>query len=483
MLVTRGARTVRPGESPDLAAAPLLGLAQVAAVEHPRLRLVTIDLDPSAASPAAALEAELAEDRGEEAVALRADRRYVARLRSAGQQPAPPQPRQLVKGEPAIIDSVRFASLARRPPQAGEIEVEVLAAGLNFRDVLNVLGLYPGEPVPLGNECAGVVTAVGGAVTGMAVGDVVMGVAIGSLASHVLVDARLMVRKPAAMSVADAAATPIAFLTADYALHQLGAMRAGDSVLIHSATGGVGLAALEVARAAGATVFATAGSEEKRAYLRTRGIRHVFDSRTEQFAAGVLQASSGRGVDIVLNSLTGPAIGRSFEALAPGGRFVEIGKRGIWSEAEARAARPDVRYSIFFLGEACRSEPDAVQARLAALTAQLSAGQLDAVPVRTFGADEAHEALRFMAQARHIGKLVLEFAHRRNSAAAACRRRLRGDGRPGRARARGGARPGGARRAACGALRPQRSGRGGARRDRGAGRRWCPGDRRCGRCR
>ncbi len=417
VLVTRGARAVWPGESPDLATAPLLGLAQVAAVEHPDLRLVTIDLDPSAAIPAAALEAELNDDHGEEAVALRADRRYVARLRSAGQLEAPPQPRQLVKGEPAIIDSVRFASLERRPPAAGEIEVEVLAAGLNFRDVLNVLGLYPGEPVPLGNECAGVVTAVGGAVKGIAAGDVVMGVAIGSLASHVLVDARLMVRKPATMSVVDAAAAPIAFLTADYALHRLGAMRAGDSVLIHSATGGVGLAALEVARAAGATVFATAGSEAKRAYLRARGIEHVFDSRTGQFAAGVLQASGGRGVDIVLNSLTGPAIARGFEALAPGGRFVEIGKRGIWSEAEAQAARPDVRYSTFFLGEACLSEPDAVHARLAALTAQLSAGQLGAVPVRTFRADEAHEALRFMAQARHIGKLVLEFARRGNSAA------------------------------------------------------------------
>lgn len=410
-VVTRGARAISSAEIPDLASAPLLGLTQVIGAEHPELGAVSIDLDPDSADEGAALAEELGEDDGEEAVAIRSGRRFVARLR-----PLPvtgtSAPRRLAKGEPAIIDSLHFESLERRQPQAGEVELEVLAAGLNFRDVLNALGLYPGDPVPLGNECAGVVTAVGTGVADLRVGDTVMGVGFGSLASHAVVDSRLVVPKPAHLPVLDAAAIPIAFLTADYALNHLASMKAGDLVLIHAAAGGVGLAAVELARAAGATVFATAGSDEKRAFLCGRGVTHVFDSRTLTFAEGVRAATQGRGVDIVLNSLAGDFIARSLEVLAPDGRFVEIGRRGIWTAEQVREIRPDATYHVLYLGDVCVDDPALVRERLLALVRDLSAGRFRPLPVRGWPADEAHEAFRFMAQAKHIGKLVLDFGRR-----------------------------------------------------------------------
>lgn len=407
-VVTRGARAVTPGDVPDLSSAPLLGIAQVIGIEHPELRVVSIDLDPRSTEDAP-LAVEWADDSGEEAVAMRGGRRFVARLRS--EPPTAPlrHPRRLVKGDAAVIDSMAFVDLERRPPGPGQVEIEVLAAGINFRDVLNVLGMYPGDPVPLGNECAGVVTTAGPGVVVPRVGDTVLGVAIGSLGSHVIVDARLVVPKPPTLSLVDAAATPIAFLTAAYALDHLAGMKAGDRVLVHAAAGGVGLAAVELARAAGATVFATAGTEEKRAFLRERGVEHVFDSRSVDFAEGVRHATRGAGVDIVLNSLSGEFIARSFDVLANGGRFLEIGKRGIWSEEQAHGARADVAYHVIYLGGICEESPALIHEHLQTIVADLSSGRLRKLPARAWDADDAHDAFRFMAQAKHIGKLVLLF--------------------------------------------------------------------------
>ena len=277
----------------------------------------------------------------EDEVAWRGSQRYVHRYLPApgcpvGGRRGPAEagvPYRLAARRPGTLDGLVLQTLRRRPPGPGEVEIEVVAAGLNFSDVMKALGLYPGlpdGPVPLGAECSGRITAVGEGVDGLRVGDEVLAVAGFAFGSHVVTRAELVALKPPGLSFEEAATLPIAFLTASYALEYLGRLGPGESVLIHSASGGVGLAAVQLARRAGAEVFATAGTPEKREYLRALGIDCVMDSRSLDFADEVLERTGGRGVDVILNSLPGEAIPRGMAALADYGRFLEIGKRDIY---------------------------------------------------------------------------------------------------------------------------------------------------------
>ena len=209
-------------------------------------------------------------------------------------------------------------------PGPGEVAIEIRAAGLNFIDVLKSLGIYPGiEPgtcPPLGGECAGTITRVGPRVEDLHPGEAVIAVTpsvvkTGLMASHAVVPAELVFRKPVNLSWEEAATLPLAFLTARYGLQTLAGMRRGERVLIHAGAGGVGLAAIQLAQQAGATVFATAGSDEKRQYLKQLGVEYVFDSRSTAFASEILQATGSAGVDIVLNSLNGDFIDAGISVL------------------------------------------------------------------------------------------------------------------------------------------------------------------------
>jgi NADPH:quinone reductase-like Zn-dependent oxidoreductase len=180
---------------------------------------------------------------------------------------------------------------------------------MNFRDVLNILGAV--DSVPLGLECSGVVTGLGDGVRDFAVGDEVMAAGLGSWRTYFKTPAALVARKPPHLTHEQAAALPIAYLTAHYALRHLARVQPGQRVLIHSAAGGVGLAAVHLALAAGAEVFGTAGSPEKRDYLLSLGVRHAFDSRTLQFAEQI--RAVGDGLDVVLNCFTGDFIPMSLD--------------------------------------------------------------------------------------------------------------------------------------------------------------------------
>ena len=186
-------------------------------------------------------------------------------------------------------------------------------------------------------------------------------------------------------------------------------MRRGEKVLIHAAAGGVGLAAVQLAQRAGAEIFATAGSAEKRAYLESLGVAHVMNSRSVEFADQILAETAGEGVDIVLNSLNGEAIPASLRALRKGGRFLEIGKNGIWSAEEVAAARPDVKYFVIYLGDL---EPATSQAMLSDLMGAFETGALRPLPLKTFPLADAVAGFRYMAQAKHIGKVVITQARR-----------------------------------------------------------------------
>ncbi len=406
-IVTRGAQPVA-GSLPDLAQAPAWGLAGAIASEMPAVRCTRIDLDPTPRREDAALMSDcLMRPDQEDRVALRAGQRYVARLVPAATAPASDSPQQLTITERGTLENLKLLPVPRPAPGAGEVEVRVHATGLNFRDVLNALGMYPGDPGPLGNECSGVITAVGEGVHDLKVGDEVVAMVDGAFTTWVIAPAALTVRKPANLTHAEATTIPVTFLTAQYSLNDLSRIKKGDRVLIHAVTGGVGQAALQLALRAGAEVIGTAGSPAKRALALSLGAHHVADSRSLSFAADVLKVTDGKGVDIVLNSLAGDFIPESLRLLRPGGRFVEIGKTAIWDPARVATEFPGIEYYTFFLGELAATQQLYLRDMMRDLLAGFAAGHLSPLPHRSYPIERAEEAFRFMGQGLHTGKIVI----------------------------------------------------------------------------
>ncbi|MFJ8577835.1 SDR family NAD(P)-dependent oxidoreductase [Micromonospora sp. NPDC093277] len=420
-VVTARAQAVTPDDRPDPGAALYWGYLRALRREHGELDPRLIDVDPAAPDWAARCAAELLGGEDDQ-VALRADGRRVGRLargdlaeEDGGELSAPrttAQPFRVTAARPGRWESVVPVPLARRAPGPGEVEVEVTATGLNFIDVMKAVGTYPdpsGGADALGGECAGRVVAVGDGVTEPRPGDRVVACAFGSLASHVTVRAEHTRPVPAELADAAAAALPLAYTTAWYALADLGRLAPGETVLVHSAAGGVGLAAVQVAHALGGRVVATAGSEAKRDHLRALGVADVFDSRDLGWAAQVRAATGGRGVDLVLNSLTGAAIPLGLDLLAEDGRFVEIGKKDIYAGRPIGldAFRKGITLSAVDLAGLMDRRPERFGRLLADVWHRITDGTLSPLPTRVSPFAEAAEALREMSHGNHIGKLVV----------------------------------------------------------------------------
>lgn len=388
--------------SPDRA--PLLGLLRTLACEHPDTAPVLIDADAEGEGTTDAIMSEIAAGGPEPLVAIRHNARYVARLVPA--IPVTSKVQQLVSNLPGVIDALRWEPTERKSPASGEIEIEIRAHGLNFRDVLNSLGVFNVENPKFGAECAGVVTRVGSNVSTFQPGDRVFAFAPYSMRSHAIVPEAYATAMPRRMTFAQAATIPVAFLTAHYGF-RLARLSHGQRVLIHAASGGLGLAAVQLAKRAGAEIYATAGSERKREFLHKLGIRQVFDSRSATFLNDVRKATGGAGVDVVLNSLSGELIQAGLETLAPNGCFLEVGKRDIWTAEEVRKFRSDLRYYAFDLGEVAEEDPGLIREMLNDLVPEFGAGKLQPLRAQVYPVEEASAAFRTMAQAAHIGKIVL----------------------------------------------------------------------------
>jgi amino acid adenylation domain-containing protein len=427
-VVTRHVQAVdRPTVPVAVAQAPVWGLSRVLSREAPQLHCTLIDLG-SADDPAcvASLGEELWSPDEEDEIALRGGDRYVHRYRriarerdrgASGPGRIGSTPFRVETSGSGALDGLLLRETSRQAPGARQVEIEVEAAGLNFSDVLKALELYPGlpeGPLPLGLECSGRVSAVGPEVDTFRVGDAVVAVAPFSFSSHLIAPVECVAHKPESVDAAEAATIPVAFLTASYALHYLGRMTAGERVLIHSATGGVGLAAVQLAQRAGAELFATAGSEEKRDFLRCLGLEHVMDSRSMAFADEVRQRTGGRGVDLVLNSLSGDGIARGLAALADHGRFLEIGKRDIYQDSRLglRPFRKNLSFIAIDLDRALRERPSLIGGLYRELLAEFDKGRLSPLPHRVFPVSDVVGAFRCMAQAKHIGKIVLAMRDR-----------------------------------------------------------------------
>ncbi|GAA1779218.1 acyltransferase domain-containing protein [Streptomonospora arabica] len=398
------------GPEPDPAGAAVWGLVRCAQSEHPG-RFALVDLEPGAdgadGAAAGVLAAALAAD--EDQIAVRGGACRVPRLAAVeSARVIPPPGAEPWRLEPAGDGTLRLravpARAAQRPLTAGEVRIAVRAAGLNFLDVLLALGLFAAEH-EFGSECVGEVLETGAGVTDLAPGDRVMGIVHGALGTVGVADRRMVAAVPGHWSDTDAAAAPIAYLTAYHALVDLARVRPGERVLVHAAAGGVGQAALRLARHLGAEVYATAG-RGKWPVLRGFGVpdARIADSRTLDYEDAF---GGGAGVDVVLNSLTGAHIDASLRLLAPGGRFVEIGKAEVRDAGAVAADHPGTTYRAFRLGEG-ECGPERIQEMLQEVLRLFEQGALGPLPASAWPIGRAHEALRCLQKGRNVGKLVLE---------------------------------------------------------------------------
>jgi acyl transferase domain-containing protein/NADPH:quinone reductase-like Zn-dependent oxidoreductase/acyl carrier protein/NADP-dependent 3-hydroxy acid dehydrogenase YdfG len=420
-LVATGAQQPAAAADGALAGAALWGFGRVLLNEIPRLRLRLIDLAPAMdlSGRAAAIAAELTAADAETEIVWTAAGRHVLRLRrglpprwaKAGEGLA------LSGGPQGGIDALGWQDAAPRPLGPGEIAIDVAAAGLNFRDIMWAMALVPEEALidgftgpTFGLECAGVVSAVGAGVADPAIGDRVAGFAPAALGTRVTTAAQAVMHLPPEMSFAAAATLPVAFVTVTYALGTLAKLSPGETVLIHAAAGGVGLAAIQYAKYRGATVIATAGSAVKRAVLCLAGADHVLNSRDPGFADAVRAMTGGSGVDVVLNSLSGEAMEESLGVLKPFGRFLELGKRDFYlnRRIHLRPLRQNISYFAIDIDQLPVARPELAKALLDEVSAAVAAGAIRPLAHRRFPFAAVGDAFRLMQAAGHIGKLVLE---------------------------------------------------------------------------
>lgn len=430
-IVTRGAQPFDEQDPVIPIQAATWGVLRVLKSELSELPATIIDL-PAERSPdldAARLAAEARYGTfEEEEVGFRGERRYVRRLMRLPREQFEERGVSTVEVRDAVfradppaskeLAGLRYHHAARVEPAAGEVEVCVRATGLNFRDIMLSVGMladtathggYYGPTI--GVECAGVVTRVGEGVTRFAAGDRVAGVARSSFASFVVTAESNLFACPTGMSDVDAAAIPMGYLTAYQSLVRTAGLQRGERVLVHAGAGGVGFAAIQIALDLGAEVYATAGREEKRQFLRELGVKGVFDSRSLSFAQGVREATDGHGVDVVLNSLEGPFIQAGIDLLAPGGRFVEIGKKDI-HENHKIGLKPfgnNLTYAAVDIDQMLLLRPSECQQILAEVTAKLANGSYKPLPTTAFPADRLEDAFRYMVAAKHTGKVVVGF--------------------------------------------------------------------------
>jgi polyketide synthase 12 len=405
VVVTRRGTDAGPEAVPDPGQAAVCGLVRAAASENPgRVALADVD-DADAAGELLAAGAGL----GEPEFAVRGGQLRVPRLaRARTGLPAPEKGgwRLGFTGRGSLENLALVPALdPGRELAAGEVRVGVRAAGVNFRDVLNVLGMYPGEAGMLGLEGAGVVLEAGPGVSGLAPGDRVMGLFAGAFGPVAVADARLVAPVPARWTLAQAATVPVTFLTAWHALVELGGLRAGETVLIHAAAGGVGMAAVQLARYLGAEVYATA-SPGKWPALLAAGIPagHIASSRDTGFEGRCRAATGGRGVDVILDSLAGEFVDASLRLAAPGGRFLEMGKTDVRDPGAVAAAHGGLYYQAFDL---LAEDPGGIAGMLAGLCGLFASGALEPLPAACWDVRRATDAFRFMSQARNVGKVVL----------------------------------------------------------------------------
>ncbi|KMM84472.1 beta-ketoacyl synthase [Pseudomonas taetrolens] len=428
-LLSRGAAGHWYGAEPAtdvdaIADAAFWGFGRTLANESANCRIRLLDLALNA--PLVSLIPALLHADAETEMAITADgQRYVPRLRVLAEraQPVDAKDSRISLGFdlPGQLRNLRWEVRDPSVPAVDELDIAVRATGLNFRDVMFALGLLSDEAIEngfsgptLGFEFSGVVQGKGAEVLGdFAPGDRVVGFGPCSFANRLVTNANAVAKIPTGMSFEAAATIPSTFFTVYYALHYLARLEPGEKVLIHGAAGGVGIAAIQIAKWCGAEIYATAGSDEKRDFLRLLGVEHIFDSRSLAYADEVLEVTGGRGVDVVLNSLAGEAINRNLRVLKPFGRFLELGKRDFYQNTRIglRPFRNNISYFGIDADQLMSERPDLTRRLFGNMMELFEQGILHPLPFREFDANQVVEAFRYMQQARQIGKIVVTYGN------------------------------------------------------------------------
>ncbi|MEM8831400.1 MAG: SDR family NAD(P)-dependent oxidoreductase, partial [Cyanobacteria bacterium P01_G01_bin.19] len=386
----------------------LWGMQKAIALEHPKLNCTGIDLDSPQNLPDILIR-EIGTQQNEP-VAYRNNRRYVSRLVKYNRQTSKKSDRQLNQQleikDPGNLDSLQWKPSSRQQPQDNEIQIAVKATGLNFRDVMVALDLYPDKTKFLGLECSGIVTAVGKNVSSFKLGDQVTAISDSSFSQYLNVNSLLAIHQPESLSFEEMATIPVTFLTAYYTLVHLAKLQPGEKILIHAAAGGVGLAAIQIAQNIGAEIYATA-STPKWELLKSMGVTKIMNSRNLDFAEEVMPATNNQGVDVVLNSLSGEFIAKSIAVLKDNGRFIEIGKQDIWTKNDVLREKLNIKYHIVDLWLITQEKPELIQQMLGQLSQQFIAKQLKPLPITKFDSNKAIAAFRYMQQGKHQGKIII----------------------------------------------------------------------------
>ncbi len=441
-LVTSGGAVIaKENQDFDFASSPsqstLWGFGRVVMNEHPDLNCSLIDLQGTfnALDTSRLLLKELytslnhfADNLQETEVILSDTARHVMRMTPVSLTPRNSDTKQALQKKrkpyalrfstPGQLKNLSWQELPEQFLKSDEIEIKPHAAGLNFRDVMYAMGLLSDEAVEngfagptLGMELSGTVVKVGSTVSEFKAGDEVVGFAPACFSSRVITQTTAISHKPQGWSFEEATTIPTTFFTVYYALKHLAQIQPGEKILIHGAAGGVGIAAIQFARFCGAEIFATAGSDEKRDFVRLMGADHVMDSRSLAFADDIMAITQGEGVDIVLNSLAGEAITRNLSVLKPFGRFLELGKRDFYENSKIglRPFRNNISYFGIDADQLLIERPELANRLFKEMMVHFDEGSLRPMPYRSFPATRVADAFRYMQQSRQIGKVVVSF--------------------------------------------------------------------------
>lgn len=348
--------------------------------------------------------------------ALRLEKQKAASTQTNSESNNPLSLRFVIPGQ---LRNLQWQPVARTELKPKQVEVTVKATGLNFRDVMYALGMLSDEAIEngfsgptLGLEFTGCITRVGSKVTAYQPGDRVVGFGPASFSTQLTADTNAITRIPEALSYEAAATIPTTFFTVYYALKHLANLQPGERILIHGAAGGVGIAAIQVARWMGAEIYATVGSEEKRDFLKLYGVEHIYDSRSLTFAEDILHSTpDAQGVDVVLNSLAGEAINQNLRLLKPFGRFLELGKRDFYENTRIgiRPFRNNLSYFGIDSDQLMKEKPELTQQLFREMMRLFESNDFQPLPYTLFSADQVVEAFRYMQQARQIGKVVINY--------------------------------------------------------------------------
>ena len=412
-VMTRHAAKISDTDLVNPVAAAAFALIATAAKEFPELEVFRIDTDSFDSSTIVLAQ----EENGCALIGIRQTRCYHARWKyipDLWRRKSSADCFSLKSGAGGSLGNIKEVPLSRRIPARDEVEVLVRYVSLNFKDVLhalNVLGEEDSDAV-IGFEAAGTVAAFGEGVSDLEIGDPVLVFDRGAASRYLTLPKHKVLPLPATVTPAEAAALPVASLTVFYAFHQLCSLSKNQRVLIHSAAGGVGLAAVDFAHSVGAHVYATA-SVEKWELLRGFGVSHIWNSRAPNYASEIRALSSGTGVDVVLNSLSGDHRAESLRALKEGGVFIELGKIGAEDVRTLLKDRKDVRYFHFDIGELWDRQPSYVRHLFEQLIDMHEQGRLRAPLISIHEREEVGGAMRALAQGRTTGKVVIDLEGRK----------------------------------------------------------------------